>query len=129
MRQRDREKLAASLRRRPLSAGDYCERRNQWFLMVALKYDEIDWLGGAPERLEMKQVDFIRLVMQRYLESAPEQLPPDREVRELGDGLAQTVFADDETIEQIEAECQRLGVSETDLIRYALMTFRAADTL
>ena len=54
MRQRDREKLAASLRRRPLSAGDYCERRNQWFLMVALKYDEIDWLGGAPERLKAK---------------------------------------------------------------------------
>jgi hypothetical protein len=129
MNKRDRERLANDLRERPLSAGDYSERRNQWFLMVALKYDEIHWLGDAPERLEMEQVDFMRLVMQLYLESAPEQLPPDREVRELGEGLAQTVFADDETMEQIEAECQRLGVTETDLIRYALMEFRAADTL
>ena len=124
MRQHDRKRLADRLRFRPLAAGDYCERRNEWFLMVALKHDEIEWLGGAPERLEMKQVDFMRLVMQRYLESAPEQLPPDREVRELGYGLAQTVFADDETMEPIVAECQRLGVSETDLVRYALLLIR-----
>lgn len=124
MRQRDRKKLANNLRTRPLAAGDYCERSNQWFLMVALKHDEIEWLGGAPERREMKPVDFMRRVMQSYLESAPEQLPPDREVRQLGVGSAQMVLSDDETMEQIQAECQRLGVSETDLVRYALLKIR-----
>lgn len=124
MNKRDRERLANDLRERPLSAGDYCERSNQWFLMVALKHDEIEWLGGAPERREMSPVDFTRLVMRRYFERAPDQLPPDREVLELDYGFAQMVFVDDETMEQIQAECQRLGVSETDLVRYALLKIR-----
>lgn len=129
MRQRDRKKLANNLRTRPLAAGDYCERSNQWFLMVALKHDEIEWLGGAPERREMKEIDFMRLVMQRYFGNVPEQLPPDREVRELGVGFAQMVFVDDETMEQIQAECQRLSVSETDLVRYALLQIREEEEL
>jgi hypothetical protein len=89
-----------------------------------MKHDEREWLGSAPERQEMSDVDFMRLVVQRYFERAPDQLPLHREVLGLDYGFAQMVFVDDETMEQIQAECQRLGVTETDLIRYALLEIR-----
>jgi hypothetical protein len=92
--------------------------------MVAMKRDEIRWFGDAPEDRDMTQMEFMRLVMQRFLENAPARLPTDREVLTLDYEMAQTASVDDETMDQIEAECQRLGVSETDLIRYALLALR-----
>ena len=118
------DQLRRADRLRSLGAGDYSERWKRWFIMVAMKRDEIRWLGDADEDRGMKQIEFMRLVMRRFIDSALERLPPDREVLELDYGLAQTVSVDDETMDQIEAECQRLGVSETDLMRYALLRIR-----
>jgi hypothetical protein len=123
------DQLRRADRLRSLSAGDYSERWKHWFIMVAMKRDEIRWLGDADEDRDMTQVEFMRLVMRRFIDSNLERLPPDREVLELDYGLAQTVDVDDETMDQIEAECQRLGVSETDLIRYALLRLREEGSL
>ena len=112
-----------------LGAGAYSERDKRWFLMVAMKRDEIRWFGDAPEDRDMTQMEFMRFVMQRFLENAPARLPTAREVLTLDYGMAQTASVDDETMDQIEAECQRLGVSETDLIRYALLRLREEGSL
>ena len=45
----------------------------------------------------MTQIEFMRLVMRRFVDSDLERLPPDREVLELDYGLAQTVNVDDDT--------------------------------
>jgi hypothetical protein len=121
------DQLRRADRLRSLGAGAYSERDKRWFLMVAMKRDEIRWFGDAPEDRDMTQMEFMRLVMQRFLENAPARLPTDREVLTLDYEMAQTASVDDETMDKIEAECQRLSVTETDLVRYALLKIRDED--
>jgi hypothetical protein len=103
---------------------EFLERHKLSVVLVLMKRDEINWLEDEAERREMKHWEFMGLVLQLFLNDTPERLPADREVLTPDSGLGKDVLVNEDTLVDIQAECQRLGTDESDLIRYALLRLR-----
>lgn len=104
-------------------------RRRRFFVSIALKSGEANWLEDEAERLGVAQSVIVRHALQRFQENAPAHLPWDREIVTHRKGVIKVVKVDIDEAAFVKGESWRLATSQSDLVRQAIVRLRAEGAL
>jgi Arc/MetJ-type ribon-helix-helix transcriptional regulator len=96
----------------------------RFFVAPVLKPDEVDWLEGEAERLGVNQSVIVRHAIQSLQERPLAELPWDREIVLRRKGISKVVKVDIDQATLVRGESWRLGASQSDLVRQAIVRLR-----
>lgn len=104
-------------------------QRKLYFVQLALKPDEADWLETEAERLGVAQSVIFRHAFERMRENPLDHLPRDFETVPRRKGVGKTVKIDFDMAVWLRGECFRLNAYKLELAREALVRLRAEGPL